>query len=99
MHVFNFFFAWHAFREGNQCADKFANLGFQVNCFTWWNEVPPNILLDFTKNKLRFSFIDIDRFEVKLFPLHFCTYFLSIYIGLCPFLLKKNSLYENIVLI
>jgi len=46
------FMITHIFREGNNCADKLANLGLTVINFTWWDYAPVEILADLTNNRL-----------------------------------------------
>jgi len=50
------FMITHIFREGNQCADKLANLGLNVVNFTWWNFAPAEILGDLSRNRLGLPF-------------------------------------------
>ncbi|GAU10474.1 hypothetical protein TSUD_423530 [Trifolium subterraneum] len=38
--------------EGNQCADKLANIGLGLDSFTFWNELPPQISSSFVDNRL-----------------------------------------------
>jgi len=42
------FVASHILREENHCADKMANLGYNVQTLTWWEEFPLEVMSDFT---------------------------------------------------
>lgn len=55
------FFVTHIYREGNSCADSFANLGLAVSSLVWFPSLPSQIANDFTRNRLglpnfRFSY-------------------------------------------
>ncbi|CAJ2641500.1 unnamed protein product [Trifolium pratense] len=50
------FFVSHIYREGNTCADKFANLGLSILTLNWWCNVPPHISDDFVRNRLGLPF-------------------------------------------
>lgn len=68
----------------NYYADKLINLDLVVIDYTWWNEIHPNVTLDFNKNKLglpNFCF---------LLDLNFCLEFPLIFIPIlisCPLLI------------
>jgi len=40
------------FREVNQCANRLANLGLQMDIYHRWDNIPPTILNAFIKNRL-----------------------------------------------
>ena len=46
------FIASNILREENHCADKIANLEFNVQTLTWWNEVPLELMPYLARNKL-----------------------------------------------
>jgi ribonuclease HI len=46
------FFVTHIFREGNTCADKFANLGLSILTINWWSQPPFHIREDIVRNML-----------------------------------------------
>ena len=46
------FVVTHIFREGNQCADRLANLGLSIQGVSFWNIVPAAITSHFVCNKL-----------------------------------------------
>ena len=48
------FFVTHIYREGNKCADILANVGLSIASYSWFSQAPPEINLDFVKNKLGF---------------------------------------------
>lgn len=55
------FMVSHVFREGNDCADMFANIGLNSNCLTIWLDIPECIKANFIKNKLgwpKFRFVN-----------------------------------------
>lgn len=42
----------HNFREVNQCVDRLANLGLQMDIYHRWDSIPPTILNAFIRNRL-----------------------------------------------
>jgi hypothetical protein len=54
----NFIASRSYLREENHCADKMANLGYNVQTLTWWEEFPLEVMSDFTcgKSRIQFSF-------------------------------------------
>ncbi|MCI24036.1 ribonuclease H protein [Trifolium medium] len=42
----------HVYREGNQCANKLANIGLGLDSFTFWNELSLQISSFFVDNRL-----------------------------------------------
>jgi hypothetical protein len=48
------FFVSHIYREGNACADAFANLGLGLVNFVYWNVVPQFVCDSFTRNEMGF---------------------------------------------
>ena len=46
------FLATHIYREGNECADSLASLGFNVSHCTIWMNIPDSIRSYYVKNKL-----------------------------------------------
>jgi ribonuclease HI len=48
------FFVSHIFREGNECADAFANLGLGLVNFVYWNDVPQPVRDSLARNKMGF---------------------------------------------
>jgi ribonuclease HI len=48
------FFVTHIYREGNHCADKLANLGLSLQGYTWWSCIPPQLAVDYDRNRLGF---------------------------------------------
>lgn len=45
------FMLTHIYREGNHCADKLANLGLNVNQFTWLDHIHRGLADDFARNR------------------------------------------------
>ena len=48
--MFNFNFS-HIYRDGNHCADQVANLGLTLPSYSWFNSVPPQVIVEFGRNK------------------------------------------------
>jgi ribonuclease HI len=48
------FFVSHIYREGNECADAFANLGLGLVNFVYWNDVPQPVHESLARNKMGF---------------------------------------------
>jgi len=46
------FIVFHILKERNHFADKMANLGFNVQTLTWWDETPLKVMAGFARNKL-----------------------------------------------
>jgi len=42
----------HIYREGNACADAFANIGLTLNAFVYYYSLPIQIRSDYVKNRL-----------------------------------------------
>jgi len=42
----------HIFREGNSCADAFANLGLTLDTFVYYYSLPQQVRSDYVKNRL-----------------------------------------------
>jgi len=42
----------HIYREGNTCVDQFANIGLSLSSHFWFTQLPSQIGLDFSKNRL-----------------------------------------------
>lgn len=84
------FIETHIFKEGNECADFLANLGFNVANMTVWMDLPDCIGTPYVMNRLGFP-----NFKFKIFKggfgfapllLHLVVFFLDyiyIYIYRC----------------
>jgi len=51
--MFNFNVS-HIYREGNHCADQLANLGLTLPSYSWFNNVPPLVNVEFGRDKTGF---------------------------------------------
>jgi ribonuclease HI len=69
------FFVSHIFREGNECADAFANLGLGLVNFVYWNDVPQPVRDSLARNKMGFPcyrFSHREGFGLPPLPFSFC---------------------------
>lgn len=44
----------HIYREDNHCADQLANLGLTLPSYSWFNTIPPQVNVEFVRNKIDF---------------------------------------------
>jgi len=52
----------HIFREGNCCAAKLVNIGLTTNAFIWMNDIPIQVRVYFTRNRLRLPYFRFVNF-------------------------------------
>jgi hypothetical protein len=97
------FFVSHIYREGNECADAFANLGLGLVNFVYWNDVPHPMYDSFARNKMGFPCFRFSHWEgFGLVPpllfvyLSYYIYFLVVVaLSYSTFSWKKKKLFCN----